>query len=298
MKSIFPENVHVYYLNTRLTPINLIKSFLALKKLVKNSGISLIHAQYGTITAFMGLLVSFNRRLIITFRGSDINGSNDVSYFRRTFALLCSWIAMSFADKVIFVSQNLMNKSPKLFKDATIIKTGVDLQIFKPELMLSKKSLGLKDQTQYALFYSSYNSPNKRRDLAVSAIELLHKKGFKNIELLEIEGNIPASVMPQYINSSSVVLMLSNNEGSPTIVQEAMACGVPVVSVLVGDVEELLIHVPNSLIVERDPESISEGILKALKIGFLMPTPRILAKISLDDCVKKVAIIYREFETK
>src|SRR5712664_1222709 len=49
---------------------------------------------------------------------------------------------------------------------------------------------------------------------------------------------IPNAEVPVWLNASDVLLLTSMHEGSPTIVKEALACGLPVVSVDVGDVAE------------------------------------------------------------
>ena len=58
----------------------------------------------------------------------------------------------------------------------------------------------------------------------------------------------PDSV-PLILNASDALLVTSRYEGSPNIVKEAMACGLPVVTVPVGDVAERLAGVSPSWIV-------------------------------------------------
>ena len=49
---------------------------------------------------------------------------------------------------------------------------------------------------------------------------------------------MPNSEMPRRLNAGDVLLLTSRHEGSPTVVKEALACNVPVVSVDVGDVRQ------------------------------------------------------------
>lgn len=290
------EMFQVFYLDTKISLKSLLSEFLRLRNEIKKSNISIVHAQYGTITAFISLLASFRLRLVITFRGSDINGSRDVSIVKRTFSVFLSWVALPFADHIIFVSENLKKRCMQTFGDCSVIGTGVDLQTFFPlDRNEARNRTGIDTQKSIAFIYSSFNSPNKRYDLALGAIEFLKSRG-EQIEILEIKGNISPEKMPLLINASDVVLMLSDFEGSPTVVQEAIACGVPVVSVEVGDTVEKLKYVKNSVLVDRNFESIGLGILKAFDRGRVLPDKRVLNSISLENCIDRILEIYSKLK--
>lgn len=288
----YPAVVDVAYLHTTGGVKSFLLSIFEIYKKVSKSDYDILHAQYGTITALVATLLSFRKKLVITFRGSDINGAVSVSTIRRKTALFFSWFSMAFADAVVFVSPSLKNKGPRLFNHAVVIPSGVDTSVFfMRDLVASKKRIGLEADKSFVLFYSSNNSQNKRPDLANGAIELLKKEGL-NVELLNILGNIPPEEMPYYVSSSDVVLMVSDNEGSPTIVQEALACGVPVVTVDVGDAVSMINGVDNSVVVQRNIQSISEGIKSCLGKGRAAPPESILARISLKSNISKLYSVY------
>ena len=68
------------------------------------------------------------------------------------------------------------------------------------------------------------------------------------------------SNIPKVINASLGVALSSVFESSPTVVKESLACGVPVITTNVGDVESLIIKDVNGRIVESEPEALAAGI--------------------------------------
>jgi L-malate glycosyltransferase len=59
-------------------------------------------------------------------------------------------------------------------------------------------------------------------------------------ERIFLVGAIPPSEMYIYYAASDVCVLCSREEGSPTVVKEALACGIPIVSTDVGDVSKTL----------------------------------------------------------
>ncbi len=60
--------------------------------------------------------------------------------------------------------------------------------------------------------------------------------------------------------------MTSLSEGSPTMIKEALACNLPIVSTDVGDVKEQLQGLENCFIIKNDtPEEIASVVKKCIK---------------------------------
>jgi glycosyltransferase involved in cell wall biosynthesis len=53
-------------------------------------------------------------------------------------------------------------------------------------------------------------------------------------------GVVPPEAVSGYLNAADVLALCSLEEGSPTVVKEALACGIPVVSTDIGDVRQIL----------------------------------------------------------
>ena len=86
----------------------------------------------------------------------------------------------------------------------------------------------------------------------------------ENVELVELKGYTRNEVN-QLMCACNALLMTSKTEGSPQVVKEAMACGCPVVSVNVGDVEERIKGVDGCYVVlSRTPRDLSEALIKAI----------------------------------
>ena len=79
-----------------------------------------------------------------------------------------------------------------------------------------------------------------------------------------MNGGTPPERVPALMNAADCLLVTSDSEGSPTVVQEALACDLPVISVDVGDTRERLRGVSHSRIVARDPEALGAALAEIL----------------------------------
>ena len=85
--------------------------------------------------------------------------------------------------------------------------------------------------------------------------------------------------VPSVMNASDCLLVTSDYEGSPTVVQEALACNLPVVSVNVGDVAQRLAGVRATCIAPRDPRALAQALDAVLSLG-----ARSDGRLKLDEC--------------
>ncbi len=97
--------------------------------------------------------------------------------------------------------------------------------------------------------------PVKRPWLAGAALAQWEGPG-RSAELHCLRG-IPNAAVPLWLNASDVLLLTSMHEGSPTIVKEALACGLPVVSVDVGDVAERIEGIEGCYLAPSDPAELA-----------------------------------------
>lgn len=218
----------------------------------------LIHAFYG----LSGVAAVLQRKVpvVATFLGSDILAEGLHNDRDRRFSML----AVRRAKAVIMMSDEMKRSAGR--EDAYVIPFGVHLPDFQlEERDIARKKLGLSSEKKYVLFPWDPKRAVKRYDLAKTAVQLAQKK-IPEAELLVIYNNKHQEVV-DYMNACDVILMTSDHEGSPVAIREAMAVNLPVVSVDVGDVAELVAGVDNCYIVTQDVAAISEGLTKVLLIG-------------------------------
>ncbi len=203
----------------------------------------IVHAHYG----LSGVLANLQRKVpvVTTYHGSDINNPK-VRRFSKIAIRLSAWN--------IFVSQKNIQLSG-VEKRFSLIPCGVDTSVFKPmDKALCRQKFGFEPHEKLILFAGAFDNKVKNPELAMEAVakipdaRLLELKGYNRMQVAEL------------MNAVDVCLMTSHTEGSPQFVKEALACNCPVVSVNVGDVEELLQGVEHCEIVEREADLISENL--------------------------------------
>jgi len=226
--------------------LGLLKEVRSVRKLTRERNVDLIHAQFGSTTAMVALLTGLP--FVVTFRGTDVNGDPASSHLMNFIRKGMGILAMHFSRGNISVSSQLKSKLGPKGADSTVIPSGTKTELFRPiDKSEACMKLGLNKDLYYIAFASGGRRKVKRYDLALKVCELLRIKGHR-IELLEI-WNTPHDQVPWMINAAEVTILTSEMEGSPNIVRESLACGVPVVCFDVGDAAQWINQDPSSALV-------------------------------------------------
>ena len=169
--------------------------------------------------------------------------------------------AISRAERIIY-----KNTDPNPHSKMIHIPNGVNTDLFKPiDKKECKRKLSLEEGKKYALFVSAVGTENKikRFDRFKEILKILAGNELY-LEPLVLSG-VERGKVPLFYNSSEILLLTSDHEGSPNAVKEAMACNVPVVSTDVGNVKEMLDGVTCSFVSSsKRPEEMANLVLKAL----------------------------------
>jgi len=251
--------IHPFFLRSRTSPLPWIKGLRSLKSAIRQFRPHLIHAQYGTVTAVTCALSS-SLPLVVSFRGSDLNPSPGTPWWRSKIGRWLSLWAARRASQIIYVSAGLKSGFKPSRDRAHTIPSGVNLDAFCPMPQDEcRAKLGWRQDEKIAVFNAGTNPIGKCQDLAESATKAAQSR-IGDIRLHIFDGTTPPDMMPIYLNAANCLLMTSAYEGSPNVIKEALACGLPIVSVNVGDVEQRLAGVEPSIIVKRDSQAFGNAI--------------------------------------
>ena len=237
----------------------------------------LIHAHY----VFSGIVARLQRGcpLLVSFHGA----AEMVGWV----GLLCKMLA-PLADAVTVTS--LEHKAQLGRKDAYIIPCGVDLDLFVPmPKEEARQRLGLPLEKKLVLFVGILR-PEKRLDVIQAAVQMLQHED-ESIELIIATGQ-PHERIPLYMNACDVLALASDYEGSPVVIKEAMACNLPIVSVDVGDVAQMIGGTEGCYVCQREPVDMAQKLKLALGRGQRTNGRRVAQRLGLDTTIDSLLHIY------
>jgi glycosyltransferase involved in cell wall biosynthesis len=110
--------------------------------------------------------------------------------------------------------------------------------------------------------------------------------------LWRVISDVPAEDMPLYYCAADALLHTSASEGSPNVVKEALACGLPVVATPAGDISELLDGVRPGAVCPADPDALAAALTECLRDGRRSNGPELGGAVALEAVSARIRDLY------
>ena len=268
------------------------------------------------------IVCSLHGRTFSVFESN--NGSLKLKIIKPLF-LLIEKFSIRHIDYLVPVSQDVINSFKSKYSNfenhkIEIIGSMLNLNNFK---IMDSKTLQLKFgyENKYVLFIGRLadvkdidfliNLWSKKFDRSPDIKLVIAGDGELKEELHGLVNNICVNNQPillgeiepsnisSLISSSSMTILSSKHEASPTVVKESLSCGIPVITNNIGDVKEFIINDKNGYIVEKNFENYFEAILGILKKNITKNNVLLYSKDNLKKCsIEYVSNRYMEIFKK
>jgi teichuronic acid biosynthesis glycosyltransferase TuaC len=269
----------VFYLNGRASRANYFRALPAYFRRLREKTYDLVHAHH-TLTAAVAAL-SRRLTLVVTFHGIEVSRSYT--------APLSRWLARR-ADGVIATSRWV--EGHLRVKADAVIPPGVDFDLFRPaDQAESRAKLGLPPDRKQVLFVG-LDRPDKRVWVVREAVERLRAAGEK-VDLL-LAQNVKHEEVPVYMNAADVLVLVSEAEGSPMVIKEAMGCNLPIVAGDMGDIRQVIGGTEGCAICDKSVEGTAEAVGRALRFGGRTDGRKRTDSYSLETSARRVIEVYEK----
>ena len=198
-------------------------------------------------------------------------------FFSLAFIWFLSWISYRFCDLVFISSDEMKDFISRTYKipksKIVVLNNGIDVKEFRPLNFGSKRNV----------LYVGRLSEEKNIDLLIRAMEGLGVAldiigdGPQKCYLAQLAsdldvtvnflGSIENSRLTGWYNSRRVFVLLSEREGCPKGLLEAMACGMTVVGADVDGINNIIVHGNNGLLCSRCVHDVRSKLVAALSRG-------------------------------
>jgi len=284
-----------------------------------NVDFNLMHAHF-LENGFIGARLKnlYEKPLVVTAHGGDVY---DLPFRDHWYNSLARFV-LTEADQVITVCKFNAEKLLSLGVSSNklhVIPNGYDERLFKPiPAAKAREKLGLPQNKKILLSVGNLVDVKghayligtislvlrKRKDVLLIIVgsgplkELLQSmvKKYRLEDHVMLAGGRRHEEIPIWMNASDIFILPSLQEGFPTVIPEAMACGKPVVATKVGGVPEAIYSDELGILVPpKDSESLSWAILEVLDRKW---DPNIILehakKYSWSELAKQILLTYRK----
>ncbi len=236
--------------------------------------------------------------IVTSFVGDDLygtrNGRSGITLKSRL-GILFSQYAAYRSSRCVVVSDPMRGRLwlRSAQARARVVRDAVDPRLFRPLPQVeARRRLGLELGAKLVLFPHDISQPNKRLSLAQNAVDIVRE--IDPSVRLWIVNDRPADDMPWYYAAADVMIITSVTEGGPSSAKEALACGLPVVSVPVGDVQMFAEAGDVMIRSEPTPEELAACLRRALAEPEMPRHSHLPSSLRIDQAVRVLESVYRE----
>lgn len=253
-----------------------------------------IHAHFG----YSGLAIPRTSvPIITTFNGDDLTGTPNSSgriSFKSRLGIVVSQRVAWRSSRCIAVSKTLRERlwTKALRAKTDVIRDAVDPTLFRPlPRKEARERLGVPQDAVVVIFPHNAWEPRKRLWLAEAAVAIL-KQWMPKAQLWVVNGR-PSDDMPWHYAAADVMIVTSMFEGGPSATKEALACGVPVVSVAVGDMDIFKEVAIGTTCVQDDPTALAAALREMLDRAPRERCTLLPRSLTLEHAARSIARLYR-----
>jgi len=259
-----------------------LRAFLSLVKEIRNFKPDLIHTHTAK-AGFLGRIasiLSFHRSIRVhTFHGHLLNGY--FGSFKRFLVVVVEKILARFTHELLAVGdkvrQDLLAAGVGTLKKFSLMPPGLEIGKL-PDKMDAQNSYGLSTQNLQCAFVGRVTQI-KRPDRFLDVVSEIKERGIGieffmagDGELLEscrvrIAGEkLPVEVLgwqskiEKVLAAADIVILTSDNEGTPLSLIQAGMAGIPVVSTRVGSVPEVVLDGVTGIITSLNVQEIADAL--------------------------------------
>lgn len=272
-----------------------------------------VHVPVKAGVAALWLKKKYNIPFVVTEHSSAYFESIPENYFsRNNYFQFITKQTLQQAEVVSSVSDWLLNRLNELFtiKQSRLIRNVVDISLFYPLQILNKKK---------RFIHVSMMHPLKNVEGILRALAILNKNnnewemsfiGPASKEILKLsfdlglskqiawKGTLPYSEVAKEMQQADVLVHFSQYENLPCVVNEALCCGLPVISSNVGGIAEL-VNDSNGILVENENiDQLAKAMFDFLqqpdKYNKLMISSTASAMFNYDFIGKEILKMYKE----
>lgn len=258
------------------------KAIGRLRKLVRKERPDVVHAHYSVCGLVAAVATCCTKvKTVVSILGSFPRPS-----FKKRWV---SFFIKHVWDATLVKSQRTADQ---LGMDLPVVPNGVNLgQFAVVDKVTAREKCGFEADKKYVVWCSNPSRSEKRFPLAQRAVALLEDP---DVVLFPVFDRSHDEVVA-YMCAADALLLTSVCEGSPNVVKEAMACGLPIVSTDVGDVRWVTGGIPGTSVASKgDAASLAQGIRSVLAFGGRTEGRDRIVSLGLttDEVAKKIMTIY------